>query len=77
MDELRFFKYFVKKKIIFFERNFIPGPGILYPCRSRNTFWSWRTKESRMGYVQNFPLSANECSAGSGMKDSRGILEFD
>ncbi len=30
--------------------DFIPGPGIVYPCRSRNTFWSWRKKESRMGY---------------------------
>jgi hypothetical protein len=57
--------------------DFIHGPGILYLCRSRNTFLSWRKKESRMGYVQNFPLSANGCFAGSGMKDSKGILEFD
>ncbi len=56
---------------------FILQPGILFPFRSRNTFLSWRKKESSMGYVQNFPLTANVCFAGSGMKDSRGILEID
>jgi hypothetical protein len=57
--------------------DFILQPGILYPFRSRNTYLSWRKKESRMGYVQNFPLTANVCFAGSGLKDSRGILEID
>jgi hypothetical protein len=57
--------------------DFIPQPGMLYPCRSWNTFLSWRKKESRTGYVQNFPLPANVCFAGSGMKASREILEFD
>jgi hypothetical protein len=56
---------------------FILQPGILYPFRSRNTFLRWRKKESSMGYVQNFPLTRNVCFAGSGMKDSRGILEID
>jgi hypothetical protein len=46
--------------------DFIPQPGILYPCRSWwNTFLSWRKKESRMGYVQNFPLPANVSFAES------------
>ncbi len=31
--------------------DFIPGPEILYPLTSRNTFWSWRKKESRTGYA--------------------------
>ncbi len=34
------------------------SPEILYPCRSRNTFQSWRKIEFRMGNAQNFPLSA-------------------
>jgi hypothetical protein len=56
---------------------FILQPGILYPFRSRNTFLSWRKNKSSMGYVQNFSLTANVRFVGSGMKDSRGILEID
>ncbi len=34
--------------------DFIPQPRILYPCRSWNTFLSWRKKESSMGYEEIF-----------------------
>jgi len=35
----------------------IPKPGFLYLFRSRNTFSKWKKKKSRMGNVQNFPLT--------------------
>ncbi len=37
--------------------DFIPKPGFLYLFRSRNTFSNWKKKKSRMGNVQNFPLT--------------------
>ncbi len=37
--------------------DFISKPGFLYLFRSRNTFSNWEKKKSRMGNVQNFPLT--------------------
>jgi hypothetical protein len=37
--------------------DFIPRPGFLYLFRARNTFSNWKKKKSRMGNVQNFPLT--------------------
>jgi hypothetical protein len=37
--------------------DFIPKPGFLYLFRSRKTFSNWKKEKSRMGNVQNFPLT--------------------
>jgi hypothetical protein len=37
--------------------DFIPKPGFLYLFRSRNAFSIWKKEKSRMGNVQNFPLT--------------------
>jgi len=56
--------------------DFLPKPGFLYLFRSRNTFSYWTKEKIQDGQCAKFYPNNSGYFPGSGMKDSKEILEF-